>query len=1606
MTQMNYFRRPMLAGKNLTRLLSGRVRGDLRRSDPDGFSTVPYFPGASGGTLLITTDAGAFVANITLNDFAQVIADINTALGVNGVAQSDDGCIAIQTATQGSAGFVRITGGTSSVALGFNTYGGTLPIESRGSEMPGSPEGRIGNPFGAVFPNKGENLTRDVFVRSMGRLAANSDVLWSDHVKNAATLENVSFTVSGDRKYIIPSIPMRFLTVGGNMTASTGKGGTLPFYQLIDTVTGQPADSQVQAVVRGAPVGDPPYANSPSWTDTSGKNILNVVHTKTTNGITTIKGGRIVECAGATFATTKVIAGDFAEISGATNINPWSNNGYRWVVETVLSETALILRPMSRSEMISVLTSVTDVQPIVELNDTKTSLEVFGNIIIRTGVFAHNNVNFVVRPPIPVGAVYQFRASVDGSLRNDLAYAKQYGSSTALLDLGNELDPTDNWILSGLDATYSAPNCNITAGYVRHHGKAFHIPARVLTPADFVDGFTNYVYWPESAAGLSITTNTTDWTGVLADSYLTPTNKGHPVAEVVVSGGVITSVNSMVRRRAEKDISITVGTSGQFKTLEAAVRYANAISIDSGETTSSSGSYPHYEFVVTSDLTLTQDITFEMPGVTLRGVDKRVMLTTGGQRIMISGNTTELTIKDFLIDGGTARFVSVLSTAHRVVLTNIRMWAGAGFSELIGTVGGGTLTEALIENCAFNCDYAVKANILDVSSSVVRLINSNLTSSGGGSAVLVRNASSTTWNGTKLVIDGCNFMGGWLNNTGTSSLVVEATSVTSDVLVRNTFIDLGSHGSATNGVLFTFAGRALLENVRAAGGQIPRSVAGNAYTVVRDCAFQSNVEGMTASAIIASVVENTTLTHVDTDGNSQGGVGISAASANSRVLRNTVGGPFLIGIDTTTSVEAEVSGNKVTSTKISNAAPLYGIRCGSTSNAVVSDNVVSLGAAVTAWIGVTLVSCVGATVRGNKVTFPEPTLASTTNYGIILSSCSKSVVSGNYVATTTAGSFLAPQTVKGLYCVSGNDLTVSGNTVIINGTGAAQFTGLESSAQPRSNYANNTISAYGRVFATVGLQSTVTGNTFIASSSNAPPSTGWTDTLGGEVSGNVFTSTNPGTIPHSVTISDGVFTGNIFYGIVYLKYSPSGVTFNGNQIYPTGATGFDGTTVVQISRLEMSGNDINGTCNVGLTAAYLTSDITFNGNKVSGNTKFVIADGTVVASGNILARYEVDGGAVAFTQATFANNKTSTDVRFTVTRVEVVGNEIQGGLDLLRGAESGSIKTKQIVCGNDIKNGVYTYGEDVRVDGNNINSDRFQNDSPTAQVSVLSFTNNRLNGAFFGYQTSSLASAKICNNVFEEQGGSPSWNVLAVDALVEGNSFNTKYGIQSINVTGSQVRFNNNYVYATNGTLTDNMNTWVRLVGSSALGSVWASNNFIYGRVLNDSGSAHVYFTDNYVYYMGDYPTVLWGTISASGGDSTFSGNTLYHDQGSLTDGQYGTIQIANINNTRVSNNRFVLTASASNVGAHTIHVFSVIGGSTWTQFIGNRFEKYANVVGPPAQVINYINLAANASNTVIWGNLMSAGGTVGASNVHQGGGQPAGSLPFTAGPAVLTIVQ
>src|SRR3954464_11215706 len=118
MAQMDYFRRPILAGKSLKRLSVGTIRGTLKRLNPDGISNVPYFPGVIGGDTVNVNVfdmgiPGPVTVPVTLSSssFATILSDFNTALVGKARAFDADGTVGLKSLTPGSDGYIEVTGG-------------------------------------------------------------------------------------------------------------------------------------------------------------------------------------------------------------------------------------------------------------------------------------------------------------------------------------------------------------------------------------------------------------------------------------------------------------------------------------------------------------------------------------------------------------------------------------------------------------------------------------------------------------------------------------------------------------------------------------------------------------------------------------------------------------------------------------------------------------------------------------------------------------------------------------------------------------------------------------------------------------------------------------------------------------------------------------------------------------------------------------------------------------------------------------------------------------------------------------------------------------------------------------------------------------------------------------------------------------------------------------------------------------------------------------------------------------------------------------------------------------------------------------------------------
>lgn len=627
---LDYFRRPLLAGKNLPRLASAVIRGSLRRANPGSGVLVPHFDGVVADmTLKVKFEDGVErTATLTGNGFQQILDDINAAITTHGRAFDSDGCLAIQTLLSGGLGSVEITGGTAAALVGFDLKSG-VPMRVVGGDLASVSEGRNGSPFGTVFPPKNENLSSDSYRIAMGRIAGNLDLLFSDLSRRQARLSKAGDIVlanqaggfAGSPAYGLLTLPpgAQVYSGLGHLSRLSSKEDLAPYFLLVDKKTKQPSASRVVAVVKGAVAGTldgngvlNPFADA-TTSDGNG-NVLGILNPRFSpaSGITSIKNGRIIQSAAGTF--TKVKVGDWVKIDGiddTINKDPWDNRGLRWVVEEIIGVDGdtIAVRPMSKTELTLAGTTVKDAQPVVELNDQKTGNQVFGTVQAYAGTFI-DDPKLVVSPPISDDV--ELWAAAPMSYRDLAAKEDAYASAVfARMLMRDQSDLPDSLLTVPtltMSGTAGQDDRTITVGefYIRWKGQVIRVAGGAINigPQRANDV---WVYLDKKALFPMLSTGPGAATAAFAQlpiAYFPPGAQAVP--------------NYIGRIQETKAQTVYVGEGGQFAKLEDAVEYFNQ---------SSFAGVPRYEIVVVSDVTVpVGGITVKRSGLHIRGASRSVKI--------------------------------------------------------------------------------------------------------------------------------------------------------------------------------------------------------------------------------------------------------------------------------------------------------------------------------------------------------------------------------------------------------------------------------------------------------------------------------------------------------------------------------------------------------------------------------------------------------------------------------------------------------------------------------------------------------------------------------------------------------------------------------------------------------------------------------------------------------------------------------------------------------------------------------------------------------------------------------------------------------------------
>jgi len=388
-------RRPHLEGKTASDVLNQPIIIGSETKDLAGvFPAMTTFP----AELRVETEAGIGSADFLSNSMVDIIATLIADVGTLVEAEDRDGAVLIRTLGSGDGAFVRIHPpdtypDDASFILGFPRHPHPLATVSAGKQGSSPPRpSREGNPSGSAFLAFGEDRVARAYNRGLQQLGRNADYLYTllstpvavPFVIDVADTAfwnpgRLTFNGSGELLEIdISNIVAEYPYLAdnrifvGNLTGGSTPTEIADYFAILDSQNRELLnDGQIIRV---------------SAVKRSGSNALGVDRVKgSTQAITSVLYGSTIYCPGATFISDGVVVGDKAVITGATINIPFNHNG-EYIVEAVLSEKELILRPVS----------VTDLDALNN-DDSGT----FGNIAISSGGDFESGLTLALFPPLP-----------------------------------------------------------------------------------------------------------------------------------------------------------------------------------------------------------------------------------------------------------------------------------------------------------------------------------------------------------------------------------------------------------------------------------------------------------------------------------------------------------------------------------------------------------------------------------------------------------------------------------------------------------------------------------------------------------------------------------------------------------------------------------------------------------------------------------------------------------------------------------------------------------------------------------------------------------------------------------------------------------------------------------------------------------------------------------------------------------------------------------------------------------------------------------------------------------------------------------------------------
>lgn len=467
----NDYRISQLLGKTMfPRNTSPTLRAKVRRNDPTGLVSAPFYAGLAGKKLSLefTRESGGNVivdngtVTFSSDQYASAIAQINALSPLNIRAFDADGFLTIQDLNAGKTHFIRakpqaVPSEEGADILGFivDPYPGSVSYAGEVSSAPGIRT--QGNPQGTALLGDGEDLTAMAvnrgFVSVLGFVARATQDLQREVVAfKKVAVTAYTHPISSVRVFAIDDPTLRIpLRAFGITTPAAPAYGLDPQVELVND-NGEAlflADGnkvRVLDVFYGTnATGLSTATPFSTWGSPDGKSIFGSAvwqKTKTAEFDITVMENDIITCSGADFSDKFVQPGDPVRISVATNNTPWNNNGW-WVVEKVWDNERISLRPLADNEDIPF--SPPSERP--RALNTSGSSSGYGKLRVYVGFFLPaKNLIFQINDTAVVGT--QVKLAVGVKLKDLLPQDQaldRYGSSAVL---GRRIydhitDPTD-----------------------------------------------------------------------------------------------------------------------------------------------------------------------------------------------------------------------------------------------------------------------------------------------------------------------------------------------------------------------------------------------------------------------------------------------------------------------------------------------------------------------------------------------------------------------------------------------------------------------------------------------------------------------------------------------------------------------------------------------------------------------------------------------------------------------------------------------------------------------------------------------------------------------------------------------------------------------------------------------------------------------------------------------------------------------------------------------------------------------------------------------------------------------------------------------------------